>query len=199
MVFLTAVLSAQTAHQSSVESEFQEGYQYLLTGKGMQALDFFDKLVFEEKNYDAMPYYRAACCSVTEKEAPSLNKILKATKKAKKAKSLWGAAMNKKEFLKAQSLIEQKAAAGNAVAQYNMGTAFYDGRVVKKNYELAFKYFEQAADQGLSCSKFILGRCYAEGTGVDKNLKKGIKLMEEAIELNPKKSSKKYLKKLESK
>ncbi len=181
---------------SDAELQFKDGYDALLSGNTEKALRIFEIEIFENENYDAVPYYRTAYCASSEENSPSQKKINKAAKLARKAGNYWGASQTKKDFKKAMPLIREKANKGNAIAQYTLGAAYYFGIALKKNHDLAFEYLKLASDQGLSCAKFGLGTLYAEGQGVEKNLEKGIALIEESIQSSSRKFQTKYLKKL---
>lgn len=64
----------------------------------------------------------------------------------------------------------QKANAGDAQAQYELGYAYYFGaNGCDKDYAKAFKWYTAAARQGHAKAQFGLGGCYSLGRGVDKD------------------------------
>lgn len=52
---------------------------------------------------------------------------------------------------------------GNAEAQFNLGSLYYQGRGVPQDYKEAAKWFRKAADQGHVYAQVNLGSMYAEG------------------------------------
>lgn len=193
-------LCAQYNTFSDAELKFTDGYNKLLEGDAKSALEIFEKEVFENKNHVAVPYYKTAACGVSNKEAPSANKLARAFAKARKDKNSWASALlKKKSFKKHEASITKKANDGNVVAQVELSGAYIHGLVTDKNPDLAFKYMKMAADQGLSCAKFGLGTLYAEGIGVEVDYDKAEELMVASSELNPRKEKTKYLKKFRKK
>ena len=63
------------------------------------------------------------------------------------------------------SLIQQ-AQQGDANAQVNTGTLYYQGLGVSQSYTEAIKWFELAANQGNAQGQFNLGNMYSQGQGV---------------------------------
>jgi len=61
---------------------------------------------------------------------------------------------------------EEGAERGNALAQFNLGLHYYDGRGVAQDYTEAVKWFRKAADQGYVEAMHNLGLMYAKGQGV---------------------------------
>ena len=61
---------------------------------------------------------------------------------------------------------------GNAVAQYNLGFAYWNGEGVKKDQGEAVDWFRKAAWQGYADAQNYLGIAYAHGQGVIINLEK---------------------------
>ncbi len=78
------------------------------------------------------------------------------------ALTAWGQTMN--ELL-------QKANAGDAQAQYELGITYYsdgiDGN--EKSYKEAIKWFEKAAVQGHAAAQYYVGLCFINGTGREKS------------------------------
>lgn len=60
----------------------------------------------------------------------------------------------------------RKAERGDAVAQYNLGTAYYEGDGVNQNYVEAIKWWRKAALQWFSAAQYELGCAYSNGEGV---------------------------------
>lgn len=65
--------------------------------------------------------------------------------------------------------LTQAAQAGNAAAQFYLGTRYQKGQGVAVDNQQAFTWFKAAADQGLSPAQLNVGRMYAEGSGVKRD------------------------------
>lgn len=68
-------------------------------------------------------------------------------------------------FEQAKKAAEQ----GDAIAQYNLGLHYVDGRGVAKSDAEAVKWYRKAADQGNADGQFELGYMYESGKGVAKD------------------------------
>lgn len=55
------------------------------------------------------------------------------------------------------------AEGGNADAQFNLGSLYYQGWGLPQDYQEAIKWFSKSADQGHSAAQVNLGALYAEG------------------------------------
>lgn len=55
---------------------------------------------------------------------------------------------------------------GNAVAQYNLGVMYDNGRGVLQDYKEAVRWYRLAAEQGYAMAQHNLGVMYAKGKGV---------------------------------
>ena len=55
---------------------------------------------------------------------------------------------------------------GNAVAQFNLGIMYDNGRGVLQNYKTAAKWYRLSAEQGFAIAQYNLGLMYAKGQGV---------------------------------
>ena len=75
-----------------------------------------------------------------------------------------------------------KAAAGDAVAQYNLGSMYYDGHGVTKDYTEAVKWFRKAADQGSVEAQKDLVLCYIMGFGVPRDVREADKIIRNLAE-----------------
>lgn len=64
--------------------------------------------------------------------------------------------------------LQKAAKAGQAGAQFYLGTHYQYGKDVAKDDKQAFAWFKAAADQGLSPAQLNVGRMYADGIGVKK-------------------------------
>ena len=58
---------------------------------------------------------------------------------------------------------------GDAIAQYNLGVMYDNGRGVPENKAEAVKWYRKAADQGDADAQFNVGVMYANGDGVPEN------------------------------
>ena len=68
----------------------------------------------------------------------------------------------------AQSMME-KAQAGDAKAEYQVGWSYFTGREVPVDYKEAAKWLRQSAAQNFADAEFALGYLYEHGKGVNKN------------------------------
>src|ERR1035438_1730651 len=88
-------------------------------------------------------------------------------------------ALAAKEFL-------ADATQGNAVAQYNLGTLYHDGRGVPKDFNEAVRWFRLAAEQGTapgaSDGQVLLALSYQEGEGVPKDYKEAARWYRQAAD-----------------
>jgi TPR repeat protein len=76
---------------------------------------------------------------------------------------------------RALALYREAAAAGNPVAQANLGTMYALGSAVPKNDTEAVKWFRLAAEQGYFSGQVSLGFMYAKGTGVPQSDTEAVK------------------------
>ena len=58
---------------------------------------------------------------------------------------------------------------GDALAQYNLGGMYYNGRGVPQNYAEAARLYRLAAEQGNALAQFNLGVMYGNGQGLPQN------------------------------
>jgi TPR repeat protein len=65
--------------------------------------------------------------------------------------------------------IHQRAAWGDAHAQYHLAIAHYRGRGVAQDLTAAFPWYSKAAEQGHTYAEWQLGRMYLFGFGVPRN------------------------------
>jgi uncharacterized protein len=79
--------------------------------------------------------------------------------------------------------LRNKAEAGDAESQYNLGMAYHAGnRGVPEDLNLAFKWYSTAAQKGHISATAALGYMYEEGLGVGKNLPEALKWYLKAAE-----------------
>ena len=65
--------------------------------------------------------------------------------------------------------VVSKAKQGDADAQFNLGSMYYQGKGVPKDYKQAIYWYTKAAEQGDDEAQFNLGLMYYEGQGVPKD------------------------------
>ena len=68
--------------------------------------------------------------------------------------------------------LKTKAEQGNAASQYELGYAYYRGKL---GLNEALKWFCKSADQGYAKAQGMLGFCYENGQGVETNFIEAIK------------------------
>jgi len=76
----------------------------------------------------------------------------------------------------------EKAAKGDAAAQFNLGIMYDFGRGVVKDEAEAVKWYRKAADQGHAKAQYNLGIMYAEGQGVPKDEAEAVKWYRKAAD-----------------
>lgn len=76
--------------------------------------------------------------------------------------------------------LEKIAAQGNAAAQVNLGTLYYNGQGVSQDYQKARKWLEKAATQGEAEAQVKLGYLYYSGQGVRQDYQKAREWWEKA-------------------
>jgi uncharacterized protein len=67
------------------------------------------------------------------------------------------------------------AEAGDAVAQYNLGIMYYNGKGVPQDYAEAVKWYRLTADQGDADAQYNLGVMYEKGQGVPQDYAEAVK------------------------
>ena len=65
--------------------------------------------------------------------------------------------------------MHNKANAGDAAAQCDLGDCYSEGRNVPQNDTEAFQWYRMAAEQGDAYGQYAVGKCYAKGIGVMKD------------------------------
>lgn len=70
--------------------------------------------------------------------------------------------------------IKQEAAKGNLDAIYQLGFAYYTGKLIEPDMNKAIDCFKKAAASGHVQSIQAIGVCYANGDGVAQDLKKAV-------------------------
>ena len=78
---------------------------------------------------------------------------------------------DKKGFAETKS----KAEAGDALAQYNIGVMYYEGKGVARDFKEAIGWTLKAANQGHKGAQNNLGVIYYEGQVVEQDFKEAVK------------------------
>jgi TPR repeat protein len=71
---------------------------------------------------------------------------------------------------------------GNASAQYNIGTMYYEGLGVDDNFDEALTWFRRSADQGYARAQSRLGFIYAYGSKVPRDYTLAVKWFQRAAD-----------------
>ena len=83
-------------------------------------------------------------------------------------------AAKKGDYKTAFSLWKPLAEQKNAIAQFNLGTMYDQGKGVAQNVMRAFKLYKVSAEQGYSKAQFNLGEMYREGGFVVRDFEKSL-------------------------
>ncbi|HUX19247.1 MAG: tetratricopeptide repeat protein [Acidithiobacillus sp.] len=67
--------------------------------------------------------------------------------------------------------LQERARAGDPVAQFNMGVKYAEGIEVQQDYLEAARWYGAAADQGDAPAQFNLGLMFYQGMGLPKDLR----------------------------
>ncbi|MDB4748903.1 sel1 repeat family protein, partial [Akkermansiaceae bacterium] len=67
--------------------------------------------------------------------------------------------------VEAEKTIQERAEAGDADAQYNMGMMYDNGDEVPQDKDEAMKWMRKAAEKGNAKAQFRLSKMYAKGQG----------------------------------
>ena len=76
--------------------------------------------------------------------------------------------------------LQQRAAAGDATAQFEFGILYYYGQGIAQDYGQARAWWEKAAAQGFPEAQYNLGIFYKQGRGVAQNTAKARAWFEKA-------------------
>lgn len=82
------------------------------------------------------------------------------------------------------NLQKQAAEMGNAEAQFEMGSFYYNGIYVERDFNMAFSWYNKAAMNGNATAIDNCGIAYIEGIGVDINHSKAVEYFERGAALN---------------
>ena len=77
----------------------------------------------------------------------------------------------------------EAADAGDAEAQFQLGTCYRFGSGVKPDSEEAVYWLEKSAKQNNAYAQFALGTCYQDGEGVDEDIDTALDWFERAAAL----------------
>ncbi len=86
------------------------------------------------------------------------------------------------DYVTALKELELSAEQGDARAQYNLGSMYYNGEGITRNYKEAFKWFRKASEQGNASAQYKLGVMYYEGKGVTRDEMEALKWWRKAAE-----------------
>jgi len=84
--------------------------------------------------------------------------------------------LNDFEVLPYSNNLLEKAKAGDAIAQVQLGVAFYEGHEIEKSDLKAVEWFKKSAENENALGEALLGMCYKQGDGVDQDFKKAFQL-----------------------
>ena len=87
---------------------------------------------------------------------------------------------DQKDFAKAAMLFRKAADAGNARAQFELGSMHDDGEGMPQDYKQAMAWYEKAAAQGNAPAQHNLGVLYNQGHGVVEDPKQAVPWYEKA-------------------
>jgi len=82
--------------------------------------------------------------------------------------------------LESLEVIEVKAKAGDANAQFELGAMYHDGQGIEKSFPKAKEWFEKSAKQNDPRAQFNLGVMYYTGEGLKQDYKKAQEWFEKA-------------------
>lgn len=78
--------------------------------------------------------------------------------------------------------LRKAAEEGDAYAQFNLGSCYYNGLGVTEDNEMGVKWIRKAAEQGNADAQLALGWSYFMGVGVTQDYNKGVEWMRKAAE-----------------
>lgn len=84
------------------------------------------------------------------------------------------AAYKKGNYAEALREIMPLAKKGNALAQYNLGFMYDQGKGVPQDYQEAVMWYRKAAEQGQAGAQFSLGLMYDQGQGVPQDYQEAV-------------------------
>lgn len=90
-------------------------------------------------------------------------------------------AVNPKAYHQAYENYLHRAEEGDAVAAFNLGRMYADGRGVAVDDHQAFEWFQKAARKGLPDAKLSLGVAYLFAKGTEQNPRQACKIFKQAM------------------
>lgn len=88
------------------------------------------------------------------------------------------------DHVKAVTLFLPLAEQGNAVAQFNLGVIYSQGRVFLQDYPAVTQWYQLSANQGYAPAQVNLGILYLQGLGVKQDFKEAIRWFQLAAKQN---------------
>jgi uncharacterized protein len=88
------------------------------------------------------------------------------------------------DYKEALLIFQVLAEQGHALAQYNLGIIYSNGKAVPKDYRMTAKWYRKAAEQGISDAQYRLGIAYNLGLGVPEDSSEAVKWYRKAAEQN---------------
>lgn len=82
------------------------------------------------------------------------------------------------DYAKAATLFLPLAEKGDAVAQFNLGVLYSQGRVIMQDNKIAMQWYLAAAEQGHAQAQANAGQMYDRGSGVPQDYKKAMRWLE---------------------
>lgn len=104
-----------------------------------------------------------ACSSQAATDNPALAKRAEAQR-----------AQEAGDYARAATLFLPLAEKGDAIAQFNLGLLYAQGRVILQDYRIALQWYLAAAEQGHPEAQNKLGELYVSGKGVAQDFKKAM-------------------------
>ena len=89
-------------------------------------------------------------------------------------RSLFPARAKANEPLSIDQMIKYAQQDGSGKAKYDVGMAYYEGKICPRDYEQAVRWLTEAANANYAPAGTALGNCYFHGYGTKKNLTKAI-------------------------
>ncbi|MBJ7592575.1 sel1 repeat family protein [Aeromonas veronii] len=89
---------------------------------------------------------------------------------------------NAKDYKHEVALNSKAAEQGDANAQYNLGSMYFDVRGVSQDYKQAVAWYRKAAEQGHAKAQLNIGFMYANGIGVSQDYKQAVAWYRKAAE-----------------
>ena len=91
-------------------------------------------------------------------------------------------AMRSGDYAQARTLLRERAQAGDAEAQLNLGALLATGRGGRPDPAQAARWYRKAAEQGNASAQYNLGTLYAQGTGVTRDMSQAVHWWRKAAE-----------------